>query len=505
MSADLMQMRLRALGEPELIFGGGQVGLDPRVALTKSGPFDARRNEIKTIRLGLVSPESEIVSIVKWFNRLDTLLVDSATNALRYPNFPGTSKALRCRFELVPTFIRRLPEREFQMAMSQSGPDRFEQLLALYSEVITGLFHDAGPAVILVGFPEEIAELRIQNPRLSFDDQRQLRAYQREGDERQLSLFESGTEKERSAAAELFPQADELLYRMFHRALKARCMAPHNAVPLQIIRRHTYIAEEAKQNDTVRAWNLSVALYYKASNIPWQPAGLAPGSCFVGVSFHHLKRRGGDLVYASLAQAFSTDTEPFALQGETLPDRQVRDKQPYLLPGQAENIVKKVVQQYRLRTGTNPSAVIVHKASQYQPEECEGFKSGCGTSVPACEMVWMRPTGFRLIRKGDREVERGMLAQVENQRMYLFTTGYVDWWKEYPGPHIPAPLEIGGVGQTDLPQRAREILTLTKMNWNTADGLGRHPITLSFARQVGVVMTEIEDSREINPLYRFYM
>jgi hypothetical protein len=43
------------------------------------------------------------------------------------------------------------------------------------------------------------------------------------------------------------------------------------------------------------------------------------------------------------------------------------------------------------------------------------------------------------------------------------------------------------------------------MNWNSADGMGRHPITLSFARQVGAIMTEIDDSREIHPLYRFYM
>jgi hypothetical protein len=232
---------------------------------------------------------------------------------------------------------------------------------------------------------------------------------------------------------------------------------------------------------------------------------LAPGSCFVGISFHHLKRRGGDILYASLAQAFSTDTEPFALQGETLPDRQVRDKQPYLLPQQAENIVKKVVAQFRARTGTNPSRLVVHKSSTFQPEEIEGFKSGCGSAVPACEMVWMRPTGFRLIRKGTNEVERGMFASVEDQKLYLFTTGYVDWWKEYPGPHVPAPLEIGSAGETDMVERSKEILALTKMNWNSADGMGRHPITLSFARQVGAIMTEIEDSREIHPLYRFYM
>ena len=63
----------------------------------------------------------------------------------------------------------------------------------------------------------------------------------------------------------------------------------------------------------------------------------------------------------------------------------------------------------------------------------------------------------------------------------------------------------GSPRETDMVERAKEILALTKMNWNSADGMGRHPITLSFARQVGAIMTEIDDGADIHPLYRFYM
>ena len=505
MNTTPMKIRLKSLTEPNLIFGGNFTHFDPKIALAKAGPVDARQSEIKRIPLGLVGPESEIEEALKWFARLDKPLIDSANNALRFPNFPGTGKAFACRFEIDPKFVRALPEKDLQLARAKSGSEQFESLLNLYGEAIESLYGDAGPAAIAVCFQEDVAELRVQNTRLSYSERQALQQRQDEADEMQLDLFESFSAKEKTAAAELFPQAEELLFRNFHRALKARCMAQKNAVPLQVVRRHTYVSSEASQTDPVRAWHLCTALYYKSSNIPWQPADLAPGTCFVGVSFHHLKRRGGDILYASLAQAFSTDTEPFALKGETLPDRQVRDKQPYLLPGQAESIVKKVVAQFRARTGTNPSRVVIHKSSHYQPEEVDGFRSGCGSSVPSCEMIWMRPTGFRLIRKGANEVERGMLANVEEEKLYLFTTGYVDWWKEYPGPHVPAPLEIGSALETDMVERAKEILALTKMNWNSADGMGRHPITLSFARQVGAIMTEIDDSREIHPLYRFYM
>jgi hypothetical protein len=104
-----------------------------------------------------------------------------------------------------------------------------------------------------------------------------------------------------------------------------------------------------------------------------------------------------------------------------------------------------------------------------------------------------------------REPLRGTLCTVEDNNHYLFTTGFVPWWGEYPGPHIPAPLEIGVCGGKDVVERAREILALSKMNWNSAEGIGRHPITLTFARRVGTVMTEIDEDMNPNPLYRFYM
>lgn len=61
----------------------------------------------------------------------------------------------------------------------------------------------------------------------------------------------------------------------------------------------------------------------------------------------------------------------------------------------------------------------------------------------------MRSTAFRLIRKGMQEPWRGTLCNV-GEESYLFTRGYVIWWDEYPGPHIPAPLEIGSYGKTDI-------------------------------------------------------
>ena len=71
--------------------------------------------------------------------------------------------------------------------------------------------------------------------------------------------------------------------------------------------------------------------------------------------------------------------------------------------------------------------------------------------------------------------------------------------------HIPAPLEIGSMGETDIRARAHEILALTKMNWNSSDGITRLPITLLFAKRVGELMCELSDNATPNPSYRFYI
>ena len=56
-----------------------------------------------------------------------------------------------------------------------------------------------------------------------------------------------------------------------------------------------------------------------------------------------------------------------------------------------------------------------------------------------------------------------------------------------------------------MKDRSKEILTLTKMNWNSSDGISRLPITIMFARRVGELMCELSDNASPKPSYRFYI
>lgn len=498
-----MKLTIACLPEPLLGFGQNSEGLEPRRQLAKAGPADSGR--FSEIRVGLVGLDEDVAATRHWLGRLGHFLPAREANAARYRDWPGAPRALGVRFVFDDRHARTIDSTRVELAWANvPNGSGFQELLDLFDARINGLLGDSQPDCIVVCLPERLADLRVANPGLSAEERRALERLRVEEEQDQLLLFQP-TPEELKAAEELRTQADDLLFRTFYRALKARAMMHVNPVPIQVIRRDTVDRPDDKgQSAATRAWNLATSLYYKAGGIPWRPAQLPENVCFIGISFHHMKRRGGDVVYASLAQAFSNEIEPFALKGATLPHDQRRDKQPYLIAEQADSLVSDVLAQYEARAGVAPARVVVHKTTTYQPEEIDGFRTATRNRVAATDLIWIRNTPFRLLRRGHQEPWRGTLCIVGTEN-YLFTSGYVPWWSEYPGPYIPAPVQIGSASDTDIRQRAHEILALTKMNWNTTEGISRYPVTLSFAKKVGQLMTELPDNCSPNPSYRFYM
>lgn len=497
-----MRISLQTIAEPELDFGFGRIGIEPRRMLAMPRGLNA---EIGKLRLAFVGSQSEIDATRSWLEGMSHFRPARESNAVRYRDWPGWRVALGVDLVIDRRFQRPISDAQIQMGLlaAKDGPG-FDAFVRLFQERIQSLFGDDRPDCIIVCIPEEVGDLRVENPGLSPIEREALRRLEAEEESDQFSLF-APTPEELKAAEELRMQAGELLFRTFYRSLKARVMDHPNPIPLQIIRRDTVErADDKGQSHATRAWHLGVSLLYKSARTPWRPADLPANTCFVGISFHHLKRRAGGLVYASLAQAISTEFEPFALSGASIDQDQRRDRRPYLNEHQARALLEDILKEYEARSGVNPDRIVFHKTSTYEPEEIAGFQQAAVGRVSSCDLVWLRPTSFRLVRKGQQEPWRGTLCTVEEEN-YLFTMGFMPWWREYPGPHIPAPIEIGCATETDLRERAREILALTKMNWNSSEGVSRYPVTLSFAKKVGEIMAELPEGKSPNPSYRFYM
>lgn len=114
--------------------------------------------------------------------------------------------------------------------------------------------------------------------------------------------------------------------------------------------------------------------------------------------------------------------------------------------------------------------------------------------------------GIRFFRYGQYPPLRGTVVKLSSKNYILYTKGYIPYLRTYPGPHIPVPLEILE-HHGDSPQETvlAEILSLSKMNWNSADFGLATPITLLFSKKVGEVMASLPKDIEPQHEYRYYM
>ena len=85
-----MNIRIECLPEPQLLFGGDELGVEPRRMMAKFGAADKSSN--KDIRVGIVGPTAEVKLAKAWPPRLNKMAVAREKSARRYPNWPGRSR-----------------------------------------------------------------------------------------------------------------------------------------------------------------------------------------------------------------------------------------------------------------------------------------------------------------------------------------------------------------------------------------------------------------------------
>lgn len=297
------------------------------------------------------------------------------------------------------------------------------------------------------------------------------------------------------------------IHRDLRRAFKAVSMQFKK--PTQILHETTTTgisSREKKLDHKSRiAWNLFTGLYFKVDGLPWGPVGLPPASCFIGISFFRPLGSSSTL-HTSIAQAFDENGEGLILRGRNFEwDEEKLGKSPHLTAEMAEELVTMVLEQYGQERKQLPRRVVIHKSSRYEPDEREGFDQAL-KSVPEYDLVALAPnSNVRLVRAGKYPPLRGTSFTVGDVS-YLYTNGYLPSLAAYPHGHVPSPLQIADhVGDTSRKQLLREIMILTKMNWNSADMSGLMPITLKFSRLVGDILKEVDPNVIPEPKYKYYI
>jgi hypothetical protein len=302
----------------------------------------------------------------------------------------------------------------------------------------------------------------------------------------------------------------------FHHMLKARAMDLN--IPIQLIIPSTYDKTKGHrlkrhpdlirrtQDEATRAWNLHTALYYKAKGVPWRllrdPSEFT--TCYVGVSFY--KTLEGSALLTSVAQVFNERGQGVVVRGG--PAKVSKDdRQVHLEEHDAHELLARALTLYRDEHKTFPARVVIHKSSTYTKAEIDGFMNAAKRhNIEMADLLSVDQSFSRLFRVGSYPPLRGTFLSLDERLHILYTKGSVDFFSTYPGMYVPRPLLFRCEYAEQTPKfLAREILALTKMNWNNTQFDGGMPITMRASYQVGNILKYIDKDGYIASAYRFYM
>lgn len=491
-------MKINFFDEPDLEFADGGTHIDVRFGITRYGPLDLGETKAPAqLKVGFVGTDQTIAAVRGWLERCRGAIPAKDSKLVNlFPEFPGFAPDASFRSSLVfhDRWCSTIRQREIDAVLAHSeGDDTVRQSVAMFVDRGEELVGQGGPMVLVCVPPHDL---------LAAVDERTGGPI--DADEREID--------EGSDPAN--PHQPPTI--SFHDLLKAEAM--RLSVPIQMVRPKTYAGKQQVrkrgkktlslplQDEATRAWNIHTALYYKAGGIPWRLLRDAAEltTCFVGISFYRTLDRSRLLT--SVAQVFNERGEGVIVRGgQAQLDKD--DKTPHLSESDAHALLKKAIQVYRLEHRTSPARVVVHKTSRVLPEEVCGFDAAAGEhSIDNVEVLTVRRSFTRLFREGTYTPLRGTFLELQPSNGLLYLKGSVNFFETYPGMYVPRPLEfVAYRAETPIEQLGREMLSLSKLNWNNTQFDGGEPITVRAARRVGDILKCVAEGGKVQPTFRFFM
>lgn len=481
-------MKLQIIEEPRLAFHQNKMHVDIRAGLSAFGAFDKGGAGVPIpIRLGVIGTTATVDGVRDWLEQCKNGVAsgEEKLTTLR-PPFPGmTEQVFGTSLELSDTATRTITRHELTAALGKSEPLR--HLAETFMQHARDLAGKSGLHVLVVAPPPEVFAL---------------------GDAPQASVSDPPIDELQEPAPEQLAPSPSTLN--FHDMFKAQAIDLQ--LPCQVLRPDTYGSSAAGrargrrlQDKATTAWNFHTALYYKAGGVPWrlarQPSTLT--TCYVGVSF--FKSLAGDKLMTSVAQVFDERGEGLVVQGGSA-SYDKDDRSPHLSAEDAQELLAGGLATYRREHKTMPARLVMHKTSYFNVQEKEGFtRAAEDEKLEVLDLVTVRRSGARVLRAGDSPMVRGTAMLFDEKSGIVYLKGTVPYFQVYPGAYIPRALEfIREDGETGASELARELIELSKLNFNNTQFDTGDPITVRAARRVGDILKHVPSGKKVNSRFRYF-
>lgn len=483
-----MIFKAHIFDEPMLEFGDGGQHCDPRQGLREFGPLQPKWGDV--VRVGVIGTEDTVGGFTEFLAETARGIESDNKQLINLnPDFPGlgNQNPFRCKFEVPGGATATLSRRQVN-AIKEIG--RHDQAVRHAVELIVSQISaltecSVKPDVIVLALPVPLIEKLV-----------------------------NAKSEEQLEGAEEEDDSDETLN--FRDLLKAKTL--HFDVPTQIVWPDTWddaakiprkIKRESNrqtQAKATRAWNLLNALFYKAGKVPWRllPEQAEYRTSFLGIGFY--RDLDGQQLWTSTAQMFDERGRGLILRGARA-QTETKGRHPYLTAVDAEELVEHSMAVYKAHHRHVPARVVVLKTSRFRPEEAEGIDAAlkkCG--IEMADLLWVQESSpIAVFREGNYPVLRGTFIDLHGKGL-LYTRGSVPYYGTYPGLRIPRPLLLVPHQNTDsaILTLAKDVLALTKVNWNTTQFDQKLPAPIKAAREVGRILKHVEFGTAVSPDFRKY-
>ena len=486
----MMIPELSHVQEPKLTFGYGQKLQDPRDGLMLFGPFS--RLKIKgQVNVGIIGPERQRDHFKEYLHIIHRPIFPDVVDKAR-PYFPGLEAAFGIYVNFDNLVEINVSSTELDKCLRYTdGHQRVHNLVNLYTVPLEkyGKEEEIPVTVWFVVIPNTVYQYgrpKSSIPKAADNIKDGIKKKFRNVE--QSFLFDDMNKMQEAYDFEI----------NFHHQLKAKLLAPK--VVTQIIKESTIaydkiwsddkLIQTEKKFDTAKAWNITTTLYYKAGGIPWKLGEVREKVCYLGLVYKKTDIREDNTNACCAAQMFLDSGDGMVFRGNLGPWYNPTTKEYHLLKKDAYELLDQSLEAFKEKSGFYPEQIFIHAQTNFNNDEWEGFSSAA-TGKTTVVGIKIRSDGtYKIYRDYTYCVPRGTVLQVTEKQGYLWTRGFIPRLQTQMGLEVPNPLNIEITrGTMDFKMVCKDILSLTKLNYNACifgDGL---PVTLRFARNIGEVLT----------------
>ena len=239
----------------------------------------------------------------------------------------------------------------------------------------------------------------------------------------------------------------------------------------------------------------------------------------IGYSIDSIKEKGSHIILGC-SHIYNSEGLGLRYRLSKIENPIIRRGNPFLSYNDARRMCDNIRQLFFESTMSLPKRVVFHKRTPFIEDEKKGILDGLA-GIDNIEMIEikvenaMRYVSSKIIDGhfiGDNyPIKRGTAVLLEDNKALLWVHGTTAAVKPnlnyYQGKsRIPAPLMIvRHYGASSFEEIAKEILGLSKMNWNTFDMYTKLPATIQSSNEIAKIGSLLERFGPLSYDYRLFI